>query len=236
MKQMKVIGLAVLLLAGSALAGSGLILDEKDGLTEKVEVRSYDSKAQAVKVITSNGVVSRPFSTFNAASQKKIMDWHEDQTFQSSARLRIKIDDIEKDGSPEDTKEISYKIILTNRSDIELTGIKIDSRIFYEYQINQEDSDRAKQYKVNHFEVDIPAGEERVFQTKPLEIRSFEKRVEVHNTGEEKGYVTKSVEDKLLGIDFSFTKIGFDGKTISRKAKDGRVPSSKKIADFELKK
>ena len=56
MKHITTIGLAVLLLAGSALAEK-LVLDEKFGLTEKVEVKSYEGKTKTVKV--KNGSAGR---------------------------------------------------------------------------------------------------------------------------------------------------------------------------------
>jgi len=234
MKFMKTIGLVVLLLAGSALAGSKLILDESHGLTEKTEIQSYDGETQTVKVKTATGIVSPPLSSFPDAAQKEILAWVADKEFKSSSGLRIKIEEMSAERPTGDM--VWYSIALENRSEVELCGIQMESRTFYELE---KDDGEDKRCVANHFETDIPAGEERVFTSQRVFMRDCDKQIQTMDrvdTGGggytyEPGHKIVHIEDKLWGMHLLVTKQGHDGGTLSREAKDGRVPGSN-IDDF----
>ncbi len=94
MNKMKMIwlGLAVVLFAGAASAGSYLTLGTQDGLAEKCQVRDYDANKGVVRIMTGGAIVFRPVSSFAPKAPKKIEKWASDKAFLSSSDLKIRVE------------------------------------------------------------------------------------------------------------------------------------------------
>jgi len=230
MKFMKTITLAVLLLAGSALAGSKLILDESHGLTEKVEIQSYDGETQTVKVKTATGTVSQPLSSFPDSAQKEILAWVADGIFESSSKLRIRIDEevVEKELEHGDKKYVTYVTTLENCGSVPVNDVEVIAVIFVE---RKKDSSKSKVRGFIRQTVSIGAGESVERKSLVAEIRDYvvpgtSREIDQGDYVDVWSTPRESYEDTLKGFRLILTKTNRTGENIERSHEDGHPPKT----------
>jgi len=247
MKLMKTIGLAVLLLAGTAWAGSKLILDKTFGLaeTEKIEVLAYKGEEKTVKVKTGAGISTRELDSFPEAAQKEILAWVADEIFNSSSGLRVRIKDICVSTSFEqtcpkitgDNDRITYVVELENRGDVAVDGVRVEASIFYEqYKSGQEEKNKCRVNSSATFDI-LPEKKE-MFKSRTVEIRDEIWKFESFSAGNTTySTPTEYIEDKLNGMVLVLTRTSRNGEVVKREFKDGRPPKPKKQSEYrELSK
>lgn len=243
MKHIKIIGLALLLLAGRALAGSTLILDEQFGLTEKVEVLSYDGRERAVELKTESGIVTQPLSSFPDAVQKEILAWVADEAFESSSRFRITVEkniierkDIHKMGGwlyKGSIEVVSYALRFENRSSETLSNLTVSCCVFY--QLN--DTVEKKEFVEQSFLLSLRPGKEKCINSTRIELRDIlvASVLQHYNNGVESSAGSSiHAKDRLVGISLTVEKPRCRGDVLWREYSQG-MPSEKKRAEYVKK-
>lgn len=240
MRHMIMIGLAVLMFAGSASAASKLELVEAEGFAEPVQVSDYDAEKSTVRLITPAGIEEKPLSEFSDPVQQKILGWYEDYVFMSSSGLQIKIKMQEKKNEIEGKWEngeivsVNYIITLQNRSEVSLKDITLTCRVYIDQWNELTRDDDLQMYTEFSFSSDLPAGEAQIFKTKTIPVRDYVKK-EITWSGDQEGHISIQVEDKLLGMSLTVEKKSFEGKTLIRTENAGRPPKEKKRQNINTK-
>ncbi len=231
MKKQKMIclGLATLLLAGIASAGSNLILDEKDGLTEKPEVQSYDGRKKTVKVRTGSGAVSQPLGSFSEANQQKIIGWYTDRKFKSSSGLHVSLSQKKEDGfdpiyGGEITRQF-YELEIENRTSVELRDIQISYLAFYEEQ--QGLRNQWVKYRVEEsLDINFSEGEK-----KSLVIEPMDDYVRYSTNGF--GWCLSDLELELKGVRVCVHRIDSRGQRQEKVYEKGRLPRESQRSSYK---
>lgn len=225
----KTIGLVVLLLAGDALA-ENLILDEKIGLTEKIEVLSYNGYNMSVEAICGSVVTNRPLASFSDAAQELILAWVADENFKSSSALhvRIKEEADEREMAHGNRKFVSYLTTLENRGAVALNDIEVVSVVFVE---RQENSSKSKVRGFNTTTLSLATGESADIRSLVADIRDYEvpsSGWEVDQGSHIDVYSTKRdyYEDELKGFRLILLRENRAGERIDRSVEEGNVPKT----------
>ncbi|QHI69498.1 formylglycine-generating enzyme family protein [Tichowtungia aerotolerans] len=244
MKQIKIIGLAVLLLASSALA-ENLILDEEFGLAEKVEIQSYNGKKKTVKVKIGTEYISRSLDSFPKTARKEIMAWVADENFLSSSTLRIEVDEDvwHQEFKPDsrgmgthtygEVQRISYIVRLENRGFVAIDNVQVECQVFYEAT----EGDREEKRKiVLGGALDVLPEKDKVFRSKRVKLRDLKIVNPDYRTEDTIYYGEKTVylQDELRGVLFVIRRTDRNGAEVSRELEKGNPPDALETSSFIL--
>lgn len=228
MKHIIKTGLVIWLLAGGVQA-ERLVLDETFGLPEKVEVLSCDGAN--VKVKTGAGISIRSFGSFPDFAQEEILAWGADETFRSSSKLRVKIEEgiSELETSHGEIHFVKYEVEAENRGDVALTNVEAVCSIFYE---KIESGVPEKKYKaVSSLKICLHPEKPTVIKSKTVELRDEiipgKAGVNPYDQGASVGSASTYYEDVLNGVLICLYRKNRHGEMDVREFKDGRLPKKK---------
>jgi hypothetical protein len=242
------VGLSILLLAAGVQAGnSKLMLGTADGLPGECEVGGYDVETGLVKLRAGSQTGTRPFDSFSADAQKKIMGWASDKAYEASNVLRI---DIQKESAPTAKDKavkdelVVYQISIENRSPFEITNIDITYRVFYEevhslqynnyggrfggsFSSGGDNTTESKRVLTGKVSVTVAPNGKKTIAIPGVTIR---------DTRKDKAYTTEIYKGRLLGLFCELSKLSVSGETLERQVKDGSIPRETKWSEYKDEK
>lgn len=191
---------------------------------EAYEITSYFPDKGIVGIKYGAVRTNRPFSSFSPAEQQQITDWLTDKGFES--KLRVELEKVEQDGEVGrmgSHKIISYNITFENRSEVPLSGIKAEYRIFFEAG-RCEIFGKTKAlpwYTPGEFKFDLEASEARTFSTEEIHIRNGPGS---GGRPVEGGHMALEYKAKFIGLHVNVSRTGRTGIRTERKFQDEAPP------------
>ena len=239
--------------AGVQAKGPKLILGEKEGLPVECEVCGYDVEKGLVKLRAGTKRGSKPFESFSTNVQDRIVMWATDEAFESSGlkvsireevdkkKVESKVGDYEYTGRSE---EVTYVVVMENRSPFPMENVKVEYRIFYEGvadedydssfgNVRSSNDNRAENKNVIYEKeyLDIPAND--IVEFKTTSVRILNVNGERESTGQFSVRRIQMYEEDLLGIQFSVRRKGMDDHVFARVEEDGSVPKESKWGEYK---
>jgi hypothetical protein len=226
------------------LLAAGLIWADGNPSPAAYEITSYTPKDGLVGVKTGTVRTNRPFSSFSPEEQQNINAWLADYSFKASG-LRVKIskkktkNDVEEKtthGPLVSTRRgqaetIDFEIILENRSAVPLSGIQLESRVFFE---KKDGNNERKLYSTKTASINLAPGEVYTLSLDPLVLRNESIQTpEVPTTGGYyEGKPTVYNRDALEGVRVRLTRTDRNGEVVERLVEDGNPPEDKKCEQY----
>ncbi len=226
------------------LLAAGLIWADGNPSPAAYEITSYNPKDGLVGVKTGTVRTNRPFSSFSPEEQQNINAWLADYSFKASG-LRAKISkkktktDVEEKkarGRLTETRRgqsetIDFEIILENRSAIPLSGIRLESHVFFE---KKDGDNERKLYSTKAASIDLAPGEVYALPLDPLVLRNESIQTPDFSDGDYMWHGKPTVynRDALEGVRVRLTRTDRNGEGVERLVEDGNPPEDKKCEQY----
>lgn len=224
-----------------------LVLGADDGCPVPCKVKRFDSEQSLVSASMGGSSTNIPLSRFEQRAQRMIQDFESDRIFCSTSSFRVKVNkESKKDSSTRrnDAEEVSldlqlvhYDITLEQRVPADCGTLECDYTIFSkeEYKGFKDDQKEAFFKCCGHLESVIPEAGKVRMSTKEIAIRQA--KISSSWTSGNISYSSEgNIKGRLEGVFVEISKLGWDGKRLTRTVELGAVPKKKKWTSYKEQK